>query len=268
MNWRDRMDVVAMRLAARSASFDEPLFRRVVARHTSHLEVAVDGDEDVVDAWIRLVAEGVATGLVGEGEHLLDVLLRSVVPEQLGAASPEERLHQLALVWNLGEGASEHVWVDRFLARQMTPDVELDSLAEWCEDALSSVYEEPAQAAWRGPFQVRWVDLSTVSPRFLPGALSLVAPAWVQVRDRRTDEAVMLHLAPGGDHEILGVGPVVGGMAWTASPPVDVRPHQVTVARQPISLPTLSAPRAALAAPVGVVVVTAEDSQRVWLLSE
>ncbi len=199
-----------------------------------------------------------------------ELALLSWAPQGLPALGSAHQLQCLTTLFNLAEGLRAHAgWMDRFVLARAPRALNLEQVEAWLTHELTPLIEPDADVRWHGSWSARWVDCTPFAPDFLPGRMQLITPTVVSVADRRhPGRALALHVGPGGDHTLLGEGPThPDPFDAQALPTVELAPGRVTVGDQQLALPAVQSPREAIAVPSGVVVVSAEDSQRLWLLA-
>lgn len=140
--------------------------------------------------------------------------------------------------------------------------------AEFLVEALGPALAPAEPAAWSGPFAVAVLDARPVLEDFLPGEMYLAAPRVVCVADRR-DPAhhVGLLLGHGGGSRLLGPSPPLSPYVEEGPPPAaTVSAGLARVGSHRVELPMLGEAHRVATALAGFVVVSAVDSQRLWIV--
>jgi hypothetical protein len=169
----------------------------------------------------------------------------------------------------VGEGLHrEPPWKGR-LANVLVPDVDLDRLGEALAATLEPLLVVPRTSSFGGPFALHLLDLREVDDDFLPGAMHAAAASIVCVHDRlRSERHAAVALAARGASRTLGTSPCLSDAPPGTDGAVDavLGPGKVMVAGREVALAAVSAPQAHLVMASGFVVVSAVDSQRLWVL--
>ena len=200
---------------------------------------------------------------------LLEYWLNLSIPIELPMLPPAQRLQRMATLWNLGENIlRDQPWIDPYLLKKFAAsppplaDVERQ-ISSWMQPLL-----QPAQRAkWAPPFTVEMVDGRNIHPDFLPGELRLSTDALVCVRDRRLDGVfggVFVHEARCEvitHHRDFGTATANG-----SSTTVHFQPGLATINGHAVPLPSLNRVHSHLVCDSGVVLVSAVDSQRLWVI--
>lgn len=232
-------------------------------------------DEDSLRNYLRLIYEGVGAGWLcvpNPGlptSTFLAHLLSRLVPPKLPSFPREQRPQILRDVWNLGEGlARQPEWLNQYAIAQTTWTVDLAGLAEHLTSILTPVLVPPPPARWEGRFALNVLDLCQHSEAFLPGRLYLAAPLLLCVEDRLdSEETIGILLQRSQESKVLGTMSRLPEYTESLSLP-DIQAHADSIDINGVSLaaPLIAAPRDVLCAAAGFVAVTAEDSQRLWLV--
>ncbi len=243
-----------------------------------------DGDVVATENLLRLIGEAIGRGYFTQGispEHakflaghcrwrcLLEYWLNLSIPLEVPRLPPARRLHRMAVLWNLGEKIlRDQSWIDPYLLKKFVaappPLADLErQLAAWMEPLL-----QPARrATWVPPFDVQVVDGRDIHADFLPGEMCLGAAAVVCVRDRRLDGVfggVFLHEPECeviAHHRDFGAAPANG-----APVPVEFQPGRATINGHDVMLPFVNRVHSHLVCESGAVLVSAVDSQRLWVI--
>jgi hypothetical protein len=143
------------------------------------------------------------------------------------------------------------------IASALTSDLDdLEHLGESLAQTLAPLLSSPRRSSFAGPFSVHVVDLRQVDDELLPGPMHAAAPSMLCVHDRlrpRLHAAVLL--AGDGASRSLGLTPCLQHDAASAAS-----------FGVPIALPAVRSPHAHVAFASGFVAVSAEDSQRLWIV--
>lgn len=265
----------------RHSAWNARLFEELARTRGAELLGALGDGSDAHKAlagYLRLAAEAVGLGYVsaadvaalGEDAHLLARCIVDVLPRRLPAYPSAERLGLLARTWNLGEGLlRQPPWMARVVAA-LVPDLDdLAGLDRLVEHALEPLLTPSRTSAFTGPFAISTIDLRALDEDFLPGAVHAAAPAVICVHDRRRKgrHAAVMLAAQGsralgltrclGHAELWGDGP---------EPELVVGAEHVAIGRARVELWSVQAVQASLLVPSGYAVVTATDSQRLWVM--
>ena len=249
-----------------------------------------DGNESevaaaVVRGYLALVVEGMGRGYVKASRHgrmrtpndrpapgtLMEVLLSRWAPAELAGLPPGERLPQLAAAWNLCEGVMQAPeWVHAYLMTRLD-DLGLQGLEQRMTDALAPLMSS-SQASWSGPFHTTVLNPALLDAEFLPGAIRPLTPQVIAVADRRGDTVMGFALEKRAARQMLGPltriqpdEPLAAGDAGGA-PDVSLDGQQATINGTAIELPWINAPAEHCWTPSGFLIVTAVDSQRLWIV--
>jgi hypothetical protein len=140
----------------------------------------------VLRSWLELAAEGVGRGWLSGATpppNVISLLWLQVVPAQLAALPPGDRLRMLADAWNLGEALEAQPGWLRALFLRLCSTVRLEALRSLVDDVQARALDPPT--ARLGPtVSATWVHMAAEDPRFLPGALHFVSPTVCCVHDR------------------------------------------------------------------------------------
>ena len=173
------------------------------------------------------------------------------------------------MLWNLGEGlAREPQWLNQFVITQTSWSTDLQTLDQHLAKTLTPILTPPPAAAWNGRYQLHVMDLSERSQTFVPGALYLAAPSVLCVENRiHSAETLAIWLRKRGASEVLGlVGRLPRYDESFASPSVDVGEDSIAIDGKSVDAPLIASPRESICVACGFVVVSADDSQRLWLV--
>jgi hypothetical protein len=111
------------------------------------------------------------------------------------------------------------------------------------------------------------LDLRSLHDDFLPGEISLAAPAVLRVAERRQAREAGVLLRRGGQSELLGLTEGLGDYAEAdTGPPVEFHDGGATVGGRAVELPFLRACHRHAVAGAGFIAACAVDSQRLWIV--
>jgi hypothetical protein len=266
----------------RHSGWNARLFDEIARTRGAELAAALGDGPDAhkaVAGYLRLTAEALGLGYVsaadvaalGEDAHLLARCIADVLPRRLPAYPSPERLGLLARTWNLGEGLlRQPPWMARVVAA-LVPDLDdLAGLDRLVEQALEPLLTPSRRSAFAGPFAIETIDLRALDEDFLPGAVHAAAPAVICVHDRRRKgrhAAVMLRSAQGS--RALGLTRCLGhAELWTAGPELElaIGSEHVAIGNARVELWSVQTVQGSVLVPSGFAVVTAADSQRLWVM--
>ena len=242
------------------------------------------GDLPTMEAYLTLIGEGIGRGYVTQSadprhheffakhmkwHSLLEFWLVLALPLGLAGVKQDQRVPLLGKFWNLGENIlRDKAWVAPYLLKRTLEsqlsilDVE-KHLAAW----MSPLLQSPTPCRWSPPFEVRVIDGRTIRDDFIPGNMHFSAPFVACVLDRRFNDVfggIFLH-DPGGPvishHSDLGDHKV-------EPPGISFEPHasSIMVNGQTVPLPHLGRVHTHLVFAGGIILLTAVDSQRIWMI--
>ncbi len=232
------------------------------------------GTHVVHQSYLELCAEAVGASLLGTTSTptLLAVLLGDVVPQQLVTANNAVgAAHLLARAWNIGEGAQRGPhWIDPYLAvsfRDLALD--LNHLADSVVEALERVTTVPVPPSWQA-FSTSSLDLSLARADFVPGTMHAVAAGLLCVHDRKHPQSGVVVAVDHGDRSrVIGPSPCLGDASDPEVggdlPDIDVDDGVALVGGVAVAVPVRRGYWSACLRR-GFAVVSAVDSQRLWLL--
>jgi hypothetical protein len=263
----------------RFSRWDASLFEALAAGPFLALSEAIDGQADagpVLAAYLALLHQsvgcaGVRRASAGPGgwATYLERCLVEQVPALLPSVPAGKRLPILVKAWNLCEGLlREPGWLDRFVCASASGLGGLEELEGFLVRTLEPVLSAAPPAAWQGPFTVTVLDLRPVHEEFLPGEITLAAPAVLRVTDRHhAGIEIGILLRAGGNSKPLGLLSGLGEFTDTNQTPiVEFRDGLVRVGSQEVAVPHLRSCHSHLAVRSGFVAACAVDSQRLWVL--
>ena len=269
--------------ARRFSRWDGALYRAFVEGPADRLLTALRDSSNVgvvFEAYLRLVVEAIGCGYVDAAsleqgdakpaKNLVALLLVDRIPALLPRAVAGDRVAQLAKAWNLAEGLSgEPAWLNRAVAAALAGIDSLTDLDRRLVRVLDAAIAPRARASLAGPFAVRTVDTREVDHAFLPGAMHFSAPALLCVHDRkRKGVHAGLLLGPKGVSGLLGPGPCLGRpeREETDLPTVTLIPGGLRIGDAKLPLSYFPRGHSAAASRAGYIVVSALDSQRLWVV--
>lgn len=281
-SWDALVAAVTTEAAAQHARFDAAVFHAVMGLSGAQLAAAIagsDGAPALLRSYARLVAEAIGAGLLDHarvdaqtgGDGPRDLLAWGLVraaPTLLPKCDPARRPHHLAALWNLGEGIlREPPWLNTYASTFVPAVTDLDALPAYLTALLDPVVRARPTARWKGPFTAAVADPRALLDAFLPGALHLAAPSVVCLHDRRDATHLALLFAAGTPARLFGPVPCLGhGHRDASAPPASVAPNALTVDGAAIALEHLRDPHTFVVSSGGFAVVTAVDSQRLWIV--
>lgn len=225
--------------------------------------------------YLRLVYEGVGAGWLRTiswetpSSTFLAHCLARLVPNQLGNVAVAKRADVLRDVWNLGEGmAQEPQWLNQYAITQTNWSTKISRLQEHLEAILEPVLSQPENADWTGAYNVNVIHLREVSEGFLPGRMFLASPAVLCIENEfNNEETIGILLRRHQESEILGpIGKLPEHVESFTPPLIKLTPNAIVIGGTSVPTPLISSPRSSICAAIGVVAVSAEDSQRVWMV--
>lgn len=278
-------DSVAAAIAAESqrafAAWDPDLFQRCSGDLQHYYRWQFKDDPQQLLLWrafLQLAAEGIGRGYLrdtGEhlyhafaGQNLLGWCLVRLLPGPLKALPRGERLPALAKLWNLLEGLlGEPEWVQRYALSRAAELETLDDLEVLLYDVLDSAYAPAEPATWAGAATVTCLDTREAHDAFLPGEMYLAAPRVLCVADRRAPEAHTAIFLERGAPRLMGpTGRLPPHESNTDAPAIRLNPRRLHINDAAVDLPQIARPYAHAVSPGGFVVVSAIDSQRLWVI--
>lgn len=228
----------------------------------------------LLEGYVAALVEGVGLGYIPmppeagkPWPNLLCYLLLNI-----GAwALPRSKrpMEALVEVWNLGEGLlAEPTWLNRYVVARAGGLWHFDGLQGWLQEVLEPVVMPPPPPRWVGPFQVTCLDLGDTDDMFLPGAMHLAAPSVVCVQHREDpDTFVSILLRRQGQSHVIGETPDLGRYEGELAA-AEVRPEvdAVQIGAERVAVGLLGGVPEALVAASGFVVLSATDSQFLWVV--
>ena len=224
--------------------------------------------EELIAGYLRLLAEALVSGYLDQSffhhvwvEH---------VPATLGDLVPPVQLPALAKAWNLCEGlAREPEWLGEYVNAQARTEAigPLDQLDRFVARVLEPALQPVQATSLAPPFRVSVLDPRPQDDELVPDELVLCAPHVVGIKDlRRQSYVALLYRQRGESHFFGPLHSVTEFREASPAPAIAIDNGSVTIADHQVELPRIGQVRSYLAARAGFVVVTAHDSQRVWLI--
>lgn len=234
----------------------------------------------VLDAYLTLAAEAIGLGYIdragfdafSEGQpatNLIALCWLDQIPKKSFDGNPKAQIERLAKAWNLGEGLlGEAPWMSRYVTAMLRELASIDQLEVELVRVLEPVLAAPAPSSFHGPFTVSTLDAAQLDDRFLPGEMHLAAPAVLCVHDRkRAGVFAGVFLRPRGESSFLSLTPCLGAApAEEGVPAISLLEGRVRIGDSRVALPLLKRAHRAVAARAGFCVVSAVDSQRLWIV--
>lgn len=269
---------LSSQFAAMYSNWEPDLFERIASHSAATLWGKIKkqaGAEEILDAYLRLVADGIGAGWIrycpssrsNDGwSSFLEFLFLKIIPRDLSKADPESQLRTLVRLWNVLEKLeSENACARLKALTECQRFKTLDTLDDFLFEILDAAFGIKT-STWRSPFRVTPLNTKEVDAAFLPGAMHLAAPGVVCIHDRirPTDHvALFLHRTP----QLVCHNACLGQFEADDTP-VEVRftSNGMRVNSQKIPISGLRAVHSHLICPSGAVLVSAVDSQRLWLV--
>jgi hypothetical protein len=269
----------------RFSRWDGTLFRAIFLGPGQRLAAGLEGSaggEVIFEAWLRLVAEAIGLGyiltdlvtpegkLLRASKNLVELLFIELIPDKLPSVAPEARLGSLVKAWNLGEGLlGEPPWLNLCVAAAMASVGTLVDLEGRLLRILDAALAPRARSTFGGPFTVRTLDLREVDAAFLPGRMHFGAPALVCVHDRkRTALSAGVLVGARGAPSLVFRSPCLAEKAAEdkALPTVTLGQGGLHLGETRVPLPLFKRGHSSATSRAGLVVASALDSQRLWVV--
>lgn len=269
----------------RFSRWDKELFFDVLRGPGERLALSLRGSakaELLFESWLLLVTEAIGLGYLRPGflpsqgasgraaESLLELLLLDLIPEKINTIGVDARVALLAKAWNLGEGLfGEPPWLNACTAAAMASVRSLVDLEGRLLVLLDTALAPRARSTFSGPFAVRTMDLREVDAAFLPGRMHFGAPSLVCIHDRkRPSVSAGVLLGSKGAPSSAFRAPCLAekSMEEPGLPTVTLGQGVLLVRDSRVPLPMFKRGHAAIASRAGLVVVSAMDSQRIWVV--
>lgn len=260
------------------AHWDAALFERLLIGPAAELHgrlADANGDQHVravVRAYVTMIQEGIGRALVQNGPterpgSVLEHCLVHLVPAQLPDCEPGERVGLLATVWNICEGLSRQPgWVGQYALSRIGELPSVQAMDAFLVQILDPVLA-PRESSWSGPFRTQVLDPRPIDDEFLPGRLFLAAPAVLCIEDRLRSGQLGVLLQENqrsrwlGPLEKLPQHPQSGGL-----PRLDFSEDTVTINGSDVPVSLLGRVHQWACSAAGFVIVSAENSQRIWIV--
>lgn len=237
---------------------------------------AQTGRAEVMQGYLRLLSEGVGLGYLDrtsldptQPRSLLALGLCRLIPEGLALIGEGEQLPLLVRLWNIAEGLErEPAWLNRYVAGAGARIVDLARLEESLIEILEPALAPSFSASWSGPFRVTHLDTRGAADEFLPGRMHLAAPAVMCVHDRREQQRhIGVFLRKEGDSRCTDVVPCLGEAAVEGPvPEISHTNDGLRIGAAVVRVPFLRFPYRHAISPSGFVLLSAVDSQRLWIV--
>ena len=283
MNWFSRKGKSIEKLAdelrkegpQRFSNWNHEAFDSYVEGPLSNMKRSLD--RKTLANYLRIVYEGVGAGSLRTiswetpSTTFLAHCLTRLVPYQTANVPVEKRSDLLRDVWNLGEGmAQEPPWLNQYAITQTDWSTEITRLPEHLETILQPVLSQPENAAWNGKYNLVLINLREVSDCFLSGRMFLASPTVLCIEnDLDTGETIGILLRRGQENKVLGtVGKLPEHVESFTPPTIELTSDAIVINGTSVAAPLISSPNRSLCAATGFVAVSAEDSQRLWLVEE
>ena len=227
---------------------------------------------EAVRTYLKLGVDALSHGLLApesaEPVGVLSKLWWKIIPRTAGSVPLAELPQQIVTSWNLGEGIrDEGLWLDLVVAHALSSKVTLGQVDAALEAAVDGVFAERSVPSWSGA-KVSVVDCRPAVDDFLPGAMTVLAPAVLSVRDRRHRD---VHVGIALQKE-----PVVLGRIPRAEPFEETRKAkpfsfgewgQLVVGEETVYLSCFGEVDGSIGLGSGFIVLSARNSQRLWVVS-
>lgn len=269
--------------ARRFAKWDAALYRDLCdgpAKRLWQRLAAKPKGAAVLDAYLTLAVEAIGLGHIDragfdglargrEAANLIALLWLGTIPDRALDGKPEVQIDRLVKAWNAGEGLlGASPWLNRYATASLHDLSSIDQLEAELVRVLEPALVAPAPSSFRGPFAVSTLDATQLDDRFLPGDMHLAAPAVLCVHDRkRAGVFAGVLLRPRGESSLLPLTPCLGaGPAEDGVPAIALQKGRVRIGDSRVALPLLERAHRAVVARAGFCVVSAVDSQRLWIV--
>lgn len=234
-----------------------------------------NADEATPVNYLNLIYEGVGAGWLRLFQRerpcstFLEHCLGHLVPYRLGTVPQKKRGAVLQQIWNIGEGmAQEPQWLNHFAIARTDWAADLESLDRHLTEVLAPVLSPPPPAEWSGRFRLQVLNLRHHAEEFVPGRMYLASPAILCLEDRcDSEETLAILLQKSVQSEVLGrVNRLPPHKEHAELPSIEATADAIVIAGRKVDAPLISSPRETLCIAGGFVAVTADDSQRLWLV--
>lgn len=273
----DLREVGPREFASWNAAAFEYYVKHALVRLSQHIKWRDKkvADNETLANFVRLVYQGCGAGwLLPQGQdslaptYLAHCLLQ-LIPYRLAEIDRKQRGEVLRNIWNLGEGlAQQPQWLNQYAIARSPWSTDIAALEQHLETILAPVLTPLAPATWQGGYSLKVLDVHRSYPEFVPGEMYLAAPAVLCVKNRiNTENTIAVLLERAGSSDVLGTVPALPRYSELfARPQIAVSATEIRVNGQVAAQAMISAPAETLCISSGFIAVTAEDSQRLWLL--
>lgn len=258
------------------ANWDSALFQKLGQDLVKPLFARLKKPDPLTaESYLNLVQEAMLCGYLKSWDRygyrpktVLQHCLMVLIPELLPALHAKRRGELLAQLWNISEAFyQEPPWLNQYALSRLG---ELKSLAKF-EGFLKSVLEpvlKPIEkSTWRGPFKVTQVNTRSVDDEFLPGSMRLIGPSVLLVKDRERKAQLTLLLQKDGKSQVLGSSQASANYLEDFDrPKLQFSLGTLLIENQLVNLPQLSVKEESIMTESGFVVVSAVDSQLLWVV--
>jgi hypothetical protein len=234
----------------------------------------------VLDAYLMLAVEAIGLGYLDragfdrfseghEAANLITLFWLQKIPNKAFDGEPEVQIDRLVKAWNAGEGLlGASPWLNRYVTSSLRGLASIDELEAELMRVLEPALAAPAPSSFKGPFTISTIDAAQLDDRFLPGDMHLAAPAVLCVHDRKRDGVFAgVFLRPRGESSFLSLSPCLGvAPPEEGVPAITLQESRVRIGDNRVALPLLKRAHRAVAARAGFCVVSAVDSQRLWIV--
>lgn len=258
------------------ATWDGALFQKLCQTLVKALSMSLKNpDRRAIQSYVSMLEEAQICAYLTSWEPYghspktsLEYALTLLVPQALGAVKPKRRCPLLVKIWNIGEGLlREPPWLDQYVLSRLPQLEKLESFESFVTDLLEPVLKPIAKSDWRGPFQVTRVNTRGVDSEFLPGAMRLAGPSVLLVKDRERDAQLTLLLRKNGESQVLRAGAVSPIYVEDFErPKLQFRLGTLSIGSQLVELPHLAETEEEFVTESGFVVLSAADSQSLWVV--
>ena len=265
------------------SGWNHSLYTRVCRSSATHFWKTCKNDLPAFENYLSLLVEGIGRGYVTQmadpahyeyfirqhkWKSVLEFWLVLEIPFQISRIPVDIRASTMAKTWNLGENMlRDRPWIEPYIRQQVTKQCPpLHEIERHLSNWLAPLFQAPQPSNWNAPFSVTVVDCRSVHEDFLPGEVKLSGPMVATVIDRRLESTfagLFLH-QPDCVPVLYHSDP--GDQSQTALPKVHFEPGRMVLNEIEIALPFLNSVHSHLVCECGVVLVTAVDSQRIWMI--
>lgn len=258
------------------ANWDQDLYDQFLDGQAAELYEKLVGDdqhrEKVVRAYLQIVEQGIGRSMVqgcrtDSATSVLEHCLAVVVPTQLCNFSAEQQVGLLAKTWNICEGLDNQPrWVGQYVLSRISELPSLDELSEFLINILEPVLS-PRKAEWQGSLQMQCLDPCEIDDEFLPGEMYFAAPTVLCVEDRIRPIQLGILLQENGQSRWLGPVEKLPSIDQAGDlPNLTFADQKVSIGNRELDVPYLDSVHQKACSAAGFAVVTATNSQRVWVV--